>query len=76
MAQQIKLYPNPAATTLYIDAPKPVNISLNSLDGKQIMFVRDVHSLDISTLPAAVYIVKLYDGDTIIKTEKLVKTNW
>jgi len=73
----IKLYPNPATSVVHINAPEKVNVSLCSLDGKQLMYIIDASTIDISKLSNAVYLIKVYDmHDSLIKIEKLVKTGW
>ncbi len=75
--ETVKLYPNPATTVVNISAPQSVNASLSSVDGKQIMYVEDARSIDISSLHNAMYMIKIYDKNMmLIKVEKLVKTSW
>lgn len=77
VAEQVKLYPNPATNIIHIDAPQSVNITINSLDGKQLIYAEDARTIDIGSLPNAIYMVKVFDrNNTLIKIEKLVKTNW
>ncbi len=73
----IKLYPNPATNVVNINAPEPVNVMISSMDGKQLMYVADAKTIDISKLVDAVYLIKVYDvNNTLIRVEKLVKAGW
>ncbi|MDR3680226.1 MAG: T9SS type A sorting domain-containing protein [Flavipsychrobacter sp.] len=77
VAEQVKLYPNPATQFVNVSAPQKVNVSLSSMDGKQLIYVEDAKTIDISSLPNAIYLLKVYDkNNTMIKIEKLVKTGW
>ncbi len=74
---EIKLYPNPATNVVNISSPESVNVSINSLDGKQLMYVEHATAIDISKLANTIYMLKVYDkNNTLIKIEKLVKTGW
>jgi len=77
VAEQVKLYPNPATQFVNVSSPQKVNVSLSSMDGKQLIYVEDAKTIDISSLPNAIYLLKVYDkNNTTIKIEKLVKTGW
>jgi len=74
---EIKLYPNPATNIVNISSPESVNVIINSLDGKQLMYVEHATTIDISKLVNTIYLIKIYDkNNTLIKIEKLVKTSW
>ncbi|MDR3679771.1 MAG: Ig-like domain-containing protein [Flavipsychrobacter sp.] len=74
---EIKLYPNPATNVVNISSPEIVNVTINSLDGKQLMYVEHATAIDISKLANTIYMLKVYDkNNTLIKVEKLVKTGW
>ncbi|MDR3680536.1 MAG: SBBP repeat-containing protein [Flavipsychrobacter sp.] len=71
----IKIYPNPATSMVYISAPAKVNTLIGSIDGRQLIYTEDAKAIDISALPNTVYILRVYDpGGTLVKVEKLVKT--
>ncbi len=73
----IRMYPNPATSIVNISAPEKVDVSLSSLDGRQLMFVPDATVINISSLPNAIYMIKVYDkNNNLLKVEKLVKTGW
>jgi trimeric autotransporter adhesin len=72
--QAIKIYPNPAANSVYIDAPMNVRATICGIDGKVFIDKRSASNIDISALADGIYIIRVYD-DTgmMVKTEKLVK---
>lgn len=73
----VKLYPNPATNIVNISAPESVNVTINSLDGKQLIYVEHATTIDISKLANTIYLIKMYGkNNTLIKVEKLVKTGW
>jgi hypothetical protein len=65
----IEVYPNPAHGNLFISAPQNIsNVTVIDMIGKTILMhtpdnAADV-SLDVSMLPAGVYFVKVYAGDS------------
>gem|GEM_PF-1217921 len=73
-AGDIHIYPNPASSIIHIDAPLKVTVIISSLEGKVVMKQVDATTLDISTLPNAVYLIKVYDADgALLKIDKMVK---
>jgi len=74
--QLVQLYPNPTTGIVNISTPGSVSISLIRLDGREIMHQQNAKLLDISSLPTAVYILKVYsEGNELIDVERLVKTD-
>ncbi len=70
----VRIYPNPAHSTLYIDAPAPVNIIITAPDGKTMLRQDAIRKVDISTLPAGIYIVRITDAaGNLSGMEKLIK---
>ena len=55
-AQQVNVYPNPVADVLYFSLP--CDVQVYSLDGKQVIDVAGVTSVDVSGLNSGVYVVK------------------
>ncbi|WP_353780246.1 T9SS type A sorting domain-containing protein [Winogradskyella sp. 3972H.M.0a.05] len=72
----ITLYPNPARDEVMV---KATNISIDeveifTIEGRRVLQIDNVSGrIDISQLPSAVYIVKLYSDSGKSKTIKLVK---
>ena len=57
----IEIYPNPASSIIHIAATQAVNAVITSIEGKKITAQNNVHDMDISTLPAGMYFIELYD---------------
>ncbi|WP_118950604.1 T9SS type A sorting domain-containing protein [Taibaiella helva] len=74
IASHIQVYPNPAKETVFIQSPVKLSLLLLGADGAKVMEQRSGSSLDISRLPAGLYILELRDKDNnFIKAEKLIK---
>ena len=71
---ELKIYPNPAGNTIYIDAAEKVNATILSLDGRILLNSPDAKSIDISSLAPGCYLLRVYDEQGILlQTEKLLK---
>jgi type IX secretion system substrate protein len=75
IANNIRIYPNPAQYILNIETSVPVNIQLASMDGRVIMTLQNVKTIDLSNLPNGSYLLNIYDaGNNLkLKTERVVK---
>ena len=74
LAGDILVYPNPATSVLYIDAPVKVNVVLLSIDGKILAEQKQAMFIDISKLPSGMYMVLIYDeNDLPLKVQKFSK---
>ncbi len=75
LADQVKVYPNPAGGIFRIDAPLPVTVSVHSLDGREMLQQDETKTVDISRLADGMYLVRVVVQETgaLIKTEKLIK---
>lgn len=75
--QNIKIYPNPVQTTLFIENTSDIPLSMvRILDAKgQTVLQKEgaVTTLDISQLATGLYVVQLENSQGEKKTEKLVK---
>lgn len=72
LAQEIKLYPNPATDLVYIQSQHPVNkVEVYSLEGKKLNVKYDLNSLNVSSLSKGVYLIKLY-VENAVQTKKLM----
>ena len=59
---------------VYIESPVAVNAVVTGMEGKVIMQVANATSVDISTLPAGVYMMLFYDeSGAKLSVEKFVK---
>ncbi len=73
-ADDIRIWPNPAADVVYISAPAGVRAVIATIDGRTIADQRDAREMSIAKLPAGLYMLSVYDQyGNRIKTEKLVK---
>lgn len=70
----IDVYPNPASSVLYIESPVSVEAVILSADGKTVGRQADAHKMDVSSLPAGMYVISLYDAQgRRLLIKKLVK---
>lgn len=79
LADQIKVYPNPSRDIFIIDLiniKSDVNFKLFSSNASLITkgkFENKTNKIDLSLKPNGVYLLKLMNGKTVIKTLKLLK---
>ncbi len=70
----VRIYPNPASSTVYIESPVPVQVTLSSVDGKVVFHQKGVQQIDISSLSDAVYMIRVADLDgQVLNLSRLVK---
>lgn len=73
----VGFYPNPASTSISINASSPVFTTILSMEGKTLIRATMDKSIDISGLSSGVYLVQIRDeGGTLLKSEKLIKVAW
>jgi len=73
-AADIRIYPNPATSVVYIDAPEKVLVTVMSADGKMLMAAREAVSLNVGQLADGVYMIMIYDqNNMLLKTERFIK---
>ncbi len=71
---QVSIYPNPAANIVRIDAAVPVNVRINSMDGKEVMARNGVNEINIGSLSNGIYMIYVADkNNQTITIQKLVK---
>jgi len=76
-ASDVHIYPNPATSIVYIEAPISINLVIMDIQGKSILQKDNPKYIDISGLANGVYMIKVYDdANTLLKTEKLIKNSW
>lgn len=74
MGTQLNIYPNPANTNIYIDAPILINIVLTDMEGRTLLQQINARQINISKLDAGIYMLKITDENgQLIRTEKVVK---
>jgi|GEM_PF-5570815 len=75
----ITMYPNPANHTLYVSTDNiqlPATLQIVSLDGKilsQSTLLNTINTLNVASLYAGMYLVKITDKDGVIHMNKLEK---
>jgi len=74
IARQIKIYPNPVSGIINISAPVEVSLSVCSIEGKTLKYIKKVTQVSLQDLAEGIYFLQLYDLDNrLIKTEKIIK---
>jgi hypothetical protein len=56
--RSLKLYPNPVDDVLYIDLDRPTRYEIYDVTGHQLIVTEAVHAIDVSALPAGMYILR------------------
>lgn len=70
----IKLYPNPTSSILFIDSKVPVNIKVTDIMGKVVKEMPQDKYIDMSRLVSGIYLVHLYnDTGLLLHVERVVK---
>ena len=70
---QIDIYPNPAGNEIHVTAPVPLKATISGMDGRVLLQSDTVQTIDISMLPAGLYLIELTDNDGNKEVRKLVK---
>lgn len=74
LASQIFLYPNPTKDQINIKSPFTVDITIYSIDGRQLQQVKNSKKLSLKNLNAGVYFLYINDSDGhLLKVEKIFK---
>jgi len=71
--EDVNIYPNPANDMVYINVPVAVNAMVYSMDGRTIFNGKEVKMIDISTWASGVYLIKILDGSSVVRIDKLIK---
>ena len=73
-AAGVSIYPNPAGSMVHISASFPVDVLICGMDGKVVVHRENAETIDLSSLVAGIYLVRVTDTNgTLIRYEKLVK---
>ncbi len=73
-SSDVKIYPNPATSIVYIESPVKVNVKVSGIEGKMLMEEKEVKHIDISGLPNGVYMISVYDEQNhLLKVDRLLK---
>ncbi len=72
--KDVRIYPNPATTTLHIDAPGKVFVTVLSADGKMLIERQEAVSINVSQLADGMYMIMVHDENgALIKADKFMK---
>lgn len=70
----IKVSPNPATDRINIQSPVPVDIKLNSIDGRELLRQENATSINIGGLSNGLYLLHIYgQKGALLKVEKVIK---
>ncbi len=70
----IHIYPNPAYDVVNIDVRGEVKVVIAAMDGKALIEESNTHTINISRLPAGIYLLSVYNKDGAkISVDKLIK---
>lgn len=74
LARQVRIYPNPSRDQVFIQSQVAVDLTLSSIDGKQVRQLSDATTLSLKGLAEGMYMLRITDKDgRLIKVEKLIK---
>lgn len=74
VGEEIKIYPNPVYSKLFIKSTKPVNAMVIGIDGKLILEQKKVTSIDFENVVDGYYFILIFNQTgTILKIDKIVK---
>lgn len=73
--EDIRIYPNPSSGIVYIETPTAVDLQVKDVQGRQVMFVKDATSADLTQLAAGIYIFNLTDASgRLIHVSRVVRS--
>ena len=67
----VRVFPNPVADRVYVEASDLIELNLYSLEGKLLVFTQD-NTVDMSTLEPGVYLVQILTKNGVV-TQKVIK---
>lgn len=72
--QKLKVFPNPTSGSLYIQTDDDIINEVVSIDGRTVVSKNNKKVMDLSFLPAGMYILHCYNKEGIkIQSEKIIK---
>lgn len=73
-AAQVKVYPNPASSRIYVEANTVTGLVLTSIEGKVLLQRKAAKELDLTGITPGIYFLKITDQQgRLLGTEKIVK---
>lgn len=74
LGRYIRVYPNPASDLINIDAPLPVDVTINSMEGRTLGIYKNARSISVRSLSAGIYVLLIYDREgALLKAEKVLR---
>ena len=74
MHNAVKIHPNPTTGYIKIESPVDVKAVITSMEGRAVLEQDSAKEMNISHLPAGMYMIMLYDeSGRRLATEKLIK---
>ena len=72
----VRIYPNPAKSELFVVAGQPVDCQLTTVDGRVITIARNAQRIDLNGLAGGIYFINVFDPGTNSKitTRKIIKS--
>lgn len=74
--KNISIYPNPATDVLHIDAPAAMQATISNMQGQVLLsqtISKGVNNIDIHSLPAGIYNIRIMKENKAIATARMVK---
>lgn len=70
----VQLYPNPTTGMVHIATPVQVNVTVSTIDGKEVMTRAHATDINISDMPPGMYFLTVVDdGGQILTRDKIIK---
>ena len=76
-ADDVKIYPNPTQSKVFIESPQSVQVKVKDLAGKTIFEGQVAKEVDLSKFADGVYlfIISDKDGEELIKQQRVTKVS-
>jgi hypothetical protein len=75
-ADELNVFPNPAASVVQIQWCQKVTVRIFSVDGRHMFTEHSVKEIDLSQLAPGIYMLSIFDSDgKRIKTKRITKVN-
>ncbi|MGC4058238.1 MAG: T9SS type A sorting domain-containing protein [Chitinophagaceae bacterium] len=72
----IRLYPNPTQNSVHIDATAKVNVLVSDMAGRQILQLKEVNEVDLSSFTDGMYLFRISDKEgRLLLIEKVNKVS-
>ena len=73
-AADIRIFPNPAASFIYVSWCESTTMKLVCLDGKELKTMKHTNRMDLTDLPNGVYLLSIFDEyGNKVKTKRIIK---